>query len=146
MAQCQVCGKANLDDARFCFNCGTPISQGPPVKVEVKSPLTSFPTAQPMSAPPPIYPPRQVPRQGSCYYHPELPSMYICSRCGRPICMGCSRQYGVLTFCSECYHGLLSKIGSGPSQFQYPQYQYQQFPYQYGYEQQPEQRRSLFGF
>jgi hypothetical protein len=139
MVQCQVCGKSNLDDARFCFNCGTPISQGPPVKVEVKSPLASFPGAPQMSAP--IYPPRQVPRQGSCYYHPELPSMYICSRCGRPICMGCSRKYGVLTFCTECYYGLISKIGSGSSQ-----YQYQPYAYQYGYEQQPEQRRSLFGF
>ena len=102
MTVCQVCGKPNSDDARFCFSCGTALSQAPPVKVEVKSPLGGSPgmTAPPMMPMvPPTYSPRQLARQGSCYYHAELPSTYICSRCGRSICTACARQYGVLNFC-----------------------------------------------
>lgn len=137
MATCPVCGKPNLDDARFCFSCGNPLSQAPPVKVEIKSPLGAFPATPPMPAASSIYAPRQMARQGSCYYHPELPSYYICSRCGRSICAGCNKQYGVLSFCPECYYGLVSKIGYGS--YQYP------FGYQYPFEyQQQEQRRSLF--
>ena len=134
MALCQVCGKPNSDDARFCFSCGTTLSQGPPVKVDVKSPLGSFPgtiTTPTMPGVPPPYAPRQVARQGSCYYHAELPATYICSRCGRSICSACNRQYGILNLCTECYFGLVSKIGNAP--YQYP------FVYQ-----QQEQPRSLF--
>ena len=127
MVLCQVCGRPNSDDARFCFSCGTTISQGPPVKVEVKSPLGSVQgvtTSPTMSTAPASYPPRHVPRQGSCYYHAELPATYICSRCGRSICVACNRQYGVLSFCTECFYGLVPKIGYGPSQYtgayQYP--------------------------
>jgi hypothetical protein len=133
MVLCQVCGKPNSDDARFCFSCGTTLSQGPPVKVEVKSPLGSFPgmTTPPTMPSPPAYVPRQVSRRGSCYYHAELPASFVCLRCGRSICSACTRQYGVLTFCTECFFGLTSKIGYGP-------YQY---PVEY---QQQEQVRSLF--
>src|SRR5208337_5020367 len=105
-----------------------------PVKVEVKSPLGGFPgmTAPPMMPPgPPAYAQRQLARQGSCYYHAELPSTFICSRCGRSICTACARQYGVLNFCTECFFGLGSKIGYGP------------YPYQVVYQPQ-EQARSLF--
>lgn len=129
MPLCQVCGRANADDARFCFSCGTGLSQGPPVKVEVKSPLTGY-TAPPPPVPS-VYAPRQSQRAGSCYYHPELPSSVVCSRCGRSICAGCARQYGMLSFCTECYWGLAPKIGYGAGQ------------YQMGY-QQPEQGRSPF--
>ena len=132
MVLCQACGKPNMDDARFCFSCGTALSQAPPVKVEVKSPLGGFPATPGVTvAPafPSIYGPRQVARGGSCYYHPELPSTFICSRCGRSICVNCTRQYGMLTFCTECFYGLASRLGYGP--------------YPFAYEQQ-EQRRSLF--
>jgi len=148
MVFCQVCGKANTEDANFCFSCGTPISHLPPVKVEVKSlpSVSTVPTAPPIAPPPPIYAARQAPRQGSCYYHPDLPSMAVCSRCGRSICAGCTKPYGILNFCTECFHGLSARIGS--STFSQSQYQYQ-YPYQYQYvyptEMQPQdQRRSLF--
>jgi hypothetical protein len=139
MALCQACGKPNLEDARFCYSCGSLLSQTPPVKVEVKSPLGAGATS-PMPSAAPIYTPRQIPRHGSCYYHPELPSYYVCARCGRSICAGCNKQYGALSFCPECYYGLASKIGaSSPyGSYQYPVYQY---PVEF---QQPEQRRSLF--
>jgi len=137
MPVCQVCGKPNMDDARFCFSCGTALA-GPPVKVEVKSPLSASPAMNaPMTpAVPPTYAPKQTTRQGSCYYHADLPSSFICSRCGRSICAACARQYGVLNFCTQCFFGLASKIGYGP----YPPNQY---PVVYQYPQQ-EQARSLF--
>jgi len=131
MSVCQVCGKANADDARFCFSCGTGLTQAPPVKVDIKSPLASFP---PTPAVPPIYTPRQMVRSGSCYYHPELPSIFVCSRCGRSICAGCNKQYGALSFCPECFWGLAPKIGSTPREYQYPT----------GYQQQQEQPRWPF--
>ncbi len=129
MPLCQVCGKSNADDARFCFSCGGRLLQGPPVKVEVKSPLTGY--AAPPPQVPSIYSPRQSQRPGSCYYHPELPSSFVCSRCGRSICAGCLRQYGVLGFCTECFWSLAPKIG------------YWQGQYPTGYPQQ-EQGRSQF--
>jgi hypothetical protein len=111
MAACQVCGKTNSDDARYCFSCGATLTQTPPVKVDVKSPITyptpgHGPTQQ-------TYPSRQVPKPGSCYYHADLPAAFVCARCGRSICVGCNRQYGMLTFCTECYWGLSPKIGYG---------------------------------
>ena len=130
MTVCEVCGKTNSDDARFCFSCGTTLTPAaPPVKVDIKSPLT-YPTT-PSS--PPIHSSRQAPRAGSCYYHTDLPSTYVCARCGRSICVGCTRQYGMLTFCTECYWGLAPKIGYMPEPYQQPPYGYQQ-----------QQGRSLF--
>lgn len=143
MPVCKVCGKANSDDARYCFSCGASLSQVPPVKVDVKAPLTM--TKPTPSAPtgPSIYTPRQVPRQGSCYYHSELPSSYVCSRCGRPICASCNKQYGVLSLCTECYWGLAPKLGAAAGAGQYPTGQYP--VYQYPVEVQ-QQGKSLFGF
>jgi hypothetical protein len=141
MVSCQVCGKTNQDDAIYCFSCGTRLLRAPPVKVEVKSPVTGLPVtpaAPPLAAVPSTYTPRQVARPGSCYYHPELPSMAICSRCGRSICAGCIKPYGVLNFCPECFHGLAGRIGYDQSTYQYP------YTYQYPVEQQPQERRSLF--
>jgi len=134
MVLCRACGRPNMDDARFCSTCGTALAQAPPVKVEVKSPLGGYPAVpgvMPLPPAPTMYAPRQVSRQGSCYYHPELASVYICSRCGRSICTGCTKPYGMLTFCPECYQGLATRIGYGP--------------YYGAYEYQPqEQRRSFF--
>lgn len=122
MRACPSCGRENTDDARFCFSCGATIVQAPPVKVDIKSPLASMP---PTPAVPPMHAPRQPIRSGSCYYHPDLPSTYVCSRCGRSICVGCNKQYGILNFCPECYWALASKIGS-PYQQPYYQPMYQQ--------------------
>jgi hypothetical protein len=118
MLMCQACGKANSEDARYCFSCGVALVNVPPVKVDVKSPLT--PSMKPMPAAPmsaPTYTSRQLQRQGSCYYHSELPSSFVCSRCGRPICASCNRQYGVLSLCTECYWGLAPRLGAQPGQY-----------------------------
>ncbi len=128
MPRCNVCGRDNAADARFCFGCGNTISQIPPVKVEVRAPLASPPPA-PMPVAP-IHTPRQLAHPGSCYYHPDLPSTHVCSRCGRSICVGCNKPYGMLTFCPECYWGLAPRIGSSsgnpPGQYAmgYPTGQY----------------------
>src|SRR5208337_316523 len=133
MISCQSCGRPNAEDARFCFSCGAALSRVPPVKVEVKSPLTGQTVPGPRS--PPMYTPRQIQTPGSCYYHHELPSAFVCSRCGRSICAGCNKQYGVLSFCTECYWMLAPK-------FSYGQYQQnQQYPMAY---QQPEQSWNPF--
>jgi hypothetical protein len=134
MAVCRVCGKGNADDARYCFSCGGALSQGPPVKVEVKSPLAGFSSMPAAPMVPPIYTPRQSNRPGSCFYHPELPSTYVCSRCGRAICAGCSKAYGVLSFCPECYWSLAPKLGSHNLD-QYSQYGQ---PYPMPYQQEPQ--------
>ena len=137
MSLCQACGKPNAEDARFCFSCGTPLSRTPPIKVEVKSPITGQ-TVMPQQ-PQPLYPPRQIQSIGSCYYHHDLPSAYVCARCGRSICAGCNRPYGALSFCTECYYALASKINYGQ---QYgPQYGQPQYPVYYP---PPEQGRGLF--
>ena len=39
-----------------------------------------------------------------CYYHQNLPATQVCSRCGRRICVSCSKPYGELALCPSCYH------------------------------------------
>jgi hypothetical protein len=142
MIPCQSCGRPNAEDARFCFSCGNALSRGPPVKVEVKSPLTGQILGPQMASPmppfpgPPIQTPRQIQSPGSCYYHHDLPAAFVCARCGRSICSGCNKPYGALSFCTECYYNLSNKLG----QTQYPQYpQYPAYP-------QPEQGQSFWPF
>jgi len=123
MPLCQACGKPNAEDARFCFSCGAALSRVPPVKVEVKSPITGQTVIPPSpQQPQPIYTPRQIQGIGSCYYHHDLPSAFVCARCGRSICAGCNRQYGMLSFCTECYWVLAPKINAGQSPYPYPAY------------------------
>jgi hypothetical protein len=118
MPICQVCGKPNADDARFCFSCGASLSRVPPVKVDVKSPITGQ-TVMPQQ-PQPIYTPRQIQAIGTCYYHHDIPSAFVCARCGRSICAGCNRQYGTLSFCTECYWALSPKLTAGQPSYPYP--------------------------
>lgn len=42
----------------------------------------------------------------SCFYHPNLPAMVVCYRCGRKICSSCSKSYNGLTLCPSCYHSV----------------------------------------
>jgi hypothetical protein len=114
MSMCPACGTPNSLDAKFCFNCGALVSRGPPVKVEVRAPLTPSMKATPFAQAPPMHASRQAQRWGSCYYHPELPSSYICSRCGRSICSACNRSYGALSLCTQCYWGLAPRLGYPP--------------------------------
>jgi len=39
-----------------------------------------------------------------CYYHPNLSASMVCFRCGRRICVSCSKPYGEMTICPPCYH------------------------------------------
>jgi len=134
MIPCQSCGRPNAEDARYCFSCGASLSrvQSPPVKVEVKSPLTGQVLGSQSPFPPipaaPIQAPRQIQSPGSCYYHHDLPAAFVCARCGRSICAGCNKQYGALSFCTECYWNISSKFGSGQYQQQQPYGQYPQYP------------------
>jgi hypothetical protein len=47
--------------------------------------------------------PSRMSRIGMCYYHPDLPAVYICNRCGRPICRDCAKNYSGLILCPQCY-------------------------------------------
>ncbi len=95
--QCGQCGAANRDDATFCSSCGTSFA-APAVK-----PVPSVKVVRP--AVPSV--PYRVPPPGMCYYHPNLPAQYICSRCGRAICRDDARFYGDLVLCPQCYAGIV---------------------------------------
>ncbi|MBS7622628.1 zinc ribbon domain-containing protein [Candidatus Bathyarchaeota archaeon] len=95
--QCPKCGAANRDDATFCSSCGSSFA-APAVK-----PVPSVKVVRP--AVPSI--PYRVPPPGMCYYHPNLPAQYICSRCGRAICRDDARFYGDLVLCPQCYAGIV---------------------------------------
>ena len=75
-------------------------------------------------APMPFAQQRSMSPMGACYYHHDLPSMSICSRCGRAICMSCTKPYQELTFCPECYWALGPR--SPPRQMQQMSQQQQQ--------------------
>ncbi len=40
----------------------------------------------------------------ACYYHPNLGAVAVCSRCGRGTCGSCSKPYGALTLCPNCFY------------------------------------------
>jgi hypothetical protein len=95
--QCPKCGAANRDDATFCSSCGSSFA-GPAVK-----PIPSVKVVRPAVPTTPY----RVPPPGMCYYHPNLPAQYICSRCGRAICRDDARFYGDLVLCPQCYAGIV---------------------------------------
>ncbi len=45
----------------------------------------------------------RVPPPGMCYYHPNLPAVYVCNRCGRPLCRDDAKAYNDLILCPQCY-------------------------------------------
>jgi DNA-directed RNA polymerase subunit RPC12/RpoP len=47
--------------------------------------------------------PMRAIRVGSCFYHPDLPAVYVCNRCGKNICRDCAKSYGGLILCPQCY-------------------------------------------
>ena len=47
--------------------------------------------------------PSRVPAPGQCFYHPNLPAVYVCNWCGRPICRDDSKTYMDLVLCPQCY-------------------------------------------
>ena len=52
----------------------------------------------------------------TCYYHPNLPASSVCTRCGRKICVSCSKPYGALALCPTCFHTLpTQQMGPAPA-------------------------------
>jgi len=51
----------------------------------------------------------------SCFYHADLPAMFVCSRCGRKICASCNKPYSGLTLCPSCYHSVPAAIPVAPA-------------------------------
>lgn len=124
---CPKCGGANRDIASFCSKCGTSFSPPgaqvtpppvvpvtPPPVVPVTPPPPPPPNTSPQTAPgfpsvpgspqvrptAPSFP--KSPGAGMCSYHPNLPAIYICSKCGKPICQNCTRTYMNLVLCPQC--------------------------------------------
>ncbi len=103
--KCPNCGVNNRDDAVFCSQCGTTFAQPPAaapaaVPPPTVKPVPSVRVVTPMA---PAAAPVRVPAPGMCYYHPTLPAIYVCNRCGRPICRDCAKAYGDLILCPQCY-------------------------------------------
>jgi len=58
--------------------------------------------------------PIRVPPPGMCFYHPSLPAVYICNRCGRAICRDDSKSYMDLILCVQCYQGIVPPMAMAP--------------------------------
>jgi hypothetical protein len=121
MRQCSSCGTTNADEAAFCSMCGTSFSGGQPqqfmqpVSGAIK-PIPTVRTITPLAQTATQFPsPTARPQMsvGSCSYHPELPASYICVRCGRQICFSCTRPYGQLAICPQCYWTIAPRPGPG---------------------------------
>lgn len=120
MRQCSACGSGNADDAVFCSTCGTSFAeiksqQVTPSVGGATKPVPVVRTITPLAQAAPQYPAAVSRTQmtvGSCFYHPELPAAYICVRCGRSICVSCTKPYGQLTICPQCYWNLAPRAGT----------------------------------
>lgn len=116
--KCPSCGYNNRDDASFCSSCGASLSGG---MAPALKPVPSVRVVTPVSAGGPI----RVPAPGQCYYHPSLPAVYVCNRCGRSICRDDSKTYMDLVLCPQCYQGVVPMVAQ-----QQPQPAYAQPPQQ----------------
>jgi len=118
--KCPSCGYNNRDDAAFCSSCGATLAgtAGPALK-----PVPSVRVVTPVSAGGPV----RVPSPGQCFYHPSLPAVYVCNRCGRSICRDDSKAYMDLVLCPQCYQGVVPPASQQPM----PQPQYAPPPPQY---------------
>ena len=103
--RCPSCGYNNRDDAAFCSSCGASLAGAAGTRTQT-SPLSAVVT--PVSAGGPI----RVPAPGQCFYHPNLPAIYVCNRCGRSICRDDSKAYMDLVLCPQCYQGVVPMMAS----------------------------------
>ena len=105
--RCPSCGYNNRDDATFCSSCGASIGAlpGPALK-----PVPSVRVVTPVSPGGPV----RVPAPGQCFYHPNLPAVYVCNRCGRSICRDDSKAYMDLVLCPQCYQGVVPMAAPQP--------------------------------
>jgi zinc-ribbon domain len=101
--KCPSCGYNNRDDASFCSSCGASL-QG--AAAPTLKPVPSVRVVTPVSPGGPI----RVPAPGQCYYHPNLPAVYVCNRCGRSICRDDSKAYMDLVLCPQCYQGVVPMV------------------------------------
>jgi hypothetical protein len=101
--KCPSCGYNNRDDAAFCSSCGASLAgaAAPALK-----PVPSVRVVTPVTAGGPI----RVPAPGQCFYHPNLPAVYVCNRCGRSICRDDSKAYMDLVLCPQCYAGVVPMV------------------------------------
>jgi hypothetical protein len=114
--KCPSCGYNNRDDAAFCSSCGASLAgaAAPALK-----PVPSVRVVTPVSPGGPI----RVPAPGQCFYHPNLPAIYVCNRCGRSICRDDSKAYMDLVLCPQCYAGVVPMTAQQPMAApQAPQY------------------------
>jgi len=107
--KCPACGYNNRDDAAFCSSCGSSLAggMGPALK-----PVPSVRVVTPVTPGAPI----RVPAPGQCYYHPNLPAIYVCNRCGRAICRDDSKAYMDLVLCPQCYAGVVPMVAAPQAQ------------------------------
>ncbi len=114
--KCTVCGANNRDDAGFCSSCGAsfaaPTAAPAAGPIPTVKPVPSVRVVSPVTQPGVAGAPIRVPPPGMCYYHAHLPAIYICNRCGRPICRDCAKMYGDLVLCPQCYQ-MVAPIGFG---------------------------------
>ncbi len=110
--KCPSCGYNNRDDASFCSSCGASLAGS---AVPSLKPVPSVRVVTPVSQGGPI----RVPAPGQCYYHPNLPAVYVCNRCGRSICCDDSKAYMDLVLCPQCYAGVVPMVAQQPAQAAY---------------------------
>jgi hypothetical protein len=105
--RCPSCGYNNRDDAVFCSSCGASLAAaGAPMMKPVPSVRVVTPVTPGV--------PTRVPAPGMCFYHPSLPAVYICNRCGRAICRDDSKAYMDLVLCPQCYAGIVPPMAMAP--------------------------------
>jgi len=106
--KCPSCGYNNRDDAAFCSSCGASLAGAAPAL----KPVPSVRVVTPVSPGGPI----RIPAPGQCFYHPNLPAIYVCNRCGRSICRDDSKAYMDLVLCPQCYAGVVPMVAQQPPQ------------------------------
>jgi len=97
--KCPTCSGNNRDDAAFCSSCGSSLATAPTAASTVK-PVPTVKTVSSMGHPGAAV---RVPPPGMCFYHPNLPAIYVCNRCGRPICRDDAKAYNDLILCPQCF-------------------------------------------
>ncbi|MGD0424649.1 MAG: hypothetical protein ABSA92_14520 [Candidatus Bathyarchaeia archaeon] len=99
--RCPSCGYNNFDDAAYCSGCGGSVAGTQPAPF--LKPVPSVRVVTSISPGGPV----MVPAPGQCFYHPSLPAVYVCNRCGRTICRDDSKGYVDLVLCPQCYQSVV---------------------------------------
>jgi len=54
----------------------------------------------------------RIPPPGMCHFHPSLPAVYVCGRCGKEICRDDAKSYENLVMCPQCYQSIVPIISA----------------------------------